>query len=597
MSLSRQFDKIEIKADSMASNIAHDFIKFRASMQPRFEDNKELQEYLFAESTRTTANGGKGGDGGGWSHSTHTPILKYIRKNLVSQYMRYLFSSRKWLELEDGTMEDQTLENIDKIEGYLTTKHRQSNFRSTIYEMVNDDLCVHGIMIGKLDWIAESNPDPRTGRPNRGYTGPKLSRIRPEDIAFNLRSTDFYNTHKIVRYLKTMGEIVREMNENPSLGWSQEAFEQAKKYRLHAKGGKQFEHDDSTARLAGEGINTWDEYFRSGEVEILEFYGDLYDEAEDKLYKNHVITVIDRLHVLRAEPLDTWSGRPHIFCAFYEKRRDCLWGQGPLETLVGMQYMINHIRNGVSSSMDKVLNPKWLQIGEVQLPDDFHAPDAIVRIDEAEGSFSPLAPDLSFLSALPQIDQLRAEMEMYSGSIDITRGLPTPGEQTLGEVNILNSNANSTFQDTVVKIERDFITPVVQAEIELANQYLNGTDSITMMGEEGTKEIMEITREDITTNGRVVAVGASHFIEKAKRIADLNNMLQTASANPEMKQHMSSIKLAELYEEAMDVKKGDLVSPFIAIDEQMEAQNHAEELQESRVRELEERNQNIDDEL
>lgn len=596
MSLTRHYGHFDIQGDGLAKKIAMDWTSFRSSLDPYFENIKELTEYLYAGDTRSTSNANKGGEGSGWMHSTHTPILKHIRNNLTSQYMKNLFSSRDWMDLEDGTMEDQDLENIDKIKGYLETKHRLSGFETVVKEQLRNDLLTKGVLFGQVTWRDEKHIHPRTGELQQGYLGPELLRIRPEDIAFNIQATSFYNTHKIVRSIKTMGELLRDKEERPDLGYIDEAIEKAKKCRLHTKGGNKFSEDwRKHHQFNLDGFHAWEDYFNSGEVEILEFYGDLYDESSDTFYKNHVITVIDRLFVLRAEPLDTWSGRPHIFMSAWEPRMDNLWGQGPLEPLVGMQYMINHLRNGVADAIDQVLFPKWKKKGSVKMPENINMPNAVFAIDELEGDIEPLRPDTTFLTALPEINSLRAEMELYAGSPSETVGIRSPGEKTLGEVQMLSDNANAVFWDKIMDFERNYLTKVIQAELELASTYLNTTDSITMVGEDGTKEIMEIDRSDITTNGRVIAVGASHFIEKSKRIANLTAVLPLLAGVPSTMSHVSSISLAKHIEEALDIKDGSIVQAFIALEEQAEMEQKMDQLREDQQRELE--NRNIDDEL
>lgn len=570
---SRDFETMIAESDQLARDVAEDWTRWRNDMQEFMDRAQELKEQRYATSTRETSNANKGGGGSGWGHSTHLPKIAQIGDNLSSQYKRALFSNRNWLRLEAGQEEDLPVdaESRARVEGYLETKHRLDKFVNKMVKLI-DDWIHYGNCFARVDWVNEYHEDPETGKREQGYIGPRVNRISPEDIVFNVMSASFKEAPKIVRSLKTMGTLIRDMEERPELGYSEEAFIKAREWRSNLLSYGNEADLNRQKQLNFDGFNSFTDYLNSGVVEILEYYGDFYDKQADKFYKNHVITVMDKTWVLRFEPLNTWSGKPLIFHAGWRERPDNLWAMGPLDNLVGMQYMINHLRNGIADATDQILSPKWAIFGDVQEPEDVTAPHAIWRSPEANGQVVPLRPDTSFLSADFQIDKLEAQMEAYAGSPSQTMGIRTPGEKTAFEVQQLQDSAQAIFQFRVVQFETSFLEDIVNAELELAKRYLDVKDTISITDEEGVTEIVELTREDLATNGKIIPIGASHFVERSRAISEMQTLIQSLQIDPSVAQHFSSVQMARDIERMLEKEPGTYVEPYVRVTEQVEAQ-------------------------
>ena len=132
------------------------------------------------------------------------------------------------------------------------------------------------------------------------YIGPKLNRISPTDIVFDPTAPSFEKAPKIIRSLKTMGQIAAEIQEHPELGYLQEAFDRMRENRHafanHSQGDfKRNELYDIN------GFTGFWHYFNSDYVEVLDFYGDFFDKETGELKRNHLISVVDRSVVIRAQ--------------------------------------------------------------------------------------------------------------------------------------------------------------------------------------------------------------------------------------------------------------------------------------------------------
>src|SRR5690606_12310605 len=131
---------------------------------------------------------------------------------------------------------------------------------------------------------------------------------------FDPTSVDFISTPKIVRSIRSLGSIRKQIENDPASAYLEQVFTRVVDARNSLK---QFTQGDQSksARLQADGFGSYFNYWDSSDVEILDFYGDLYDVANDKLYQNHVISVIDRSFIMRMEPYPSWLGHPPIYHA------------------------------------------------------------------------------------------------------------------------------------------------------------------------------------------------------------------------------------------------------------------------------------------
>lgn len=565
--------------DDLASQIVTQYEEwrdYRRTVEQRWE---EVRRYKYATSTRETNNANIGGFGleneqkQGWSHSTHIPKLTQIADNLQANYMMAMFSATNWVEFEGHDQNAVMKEKRDAAEAYVITKCRLNNFRNEIDKCITDWIET-GNCFGYTEYVVEKHIDPDTGQETPGYQGPRFYRISPYDIVFNHLATSFERSPKIIYSLKTMGELLREVDECPELGYYKEAIDKAKELRSWCNSGKadqRFIRKLIHTQYEGYG-SPWD-YLRSGVVELHEFYGDIYNPTTGEFLKNHVITVMDRRWIIRKEPIKTWSGNPNIFHCGWRNRSESLWAMGPLENLVGMQYLINHLENTRADAFDEFVVPSIVTQGDVTLEGEKFGGLMAQRyhIDGADGAVTTLRPDSAFLQADLQIQYKEAQMEAYAGSPREAMGIRTAGEKTAYEVQQLQNAAGRIFQNKIDYFSEQFLEPVVNGMIESARRNLNAKDLVQITDKDtGAEVFLSITKEDLMANGRIVPVGSRHFAEKAKLAQTLQVLNQTLM--PEEKVHISSFDMANAFVNAADVAKILPVQKNIRIYESAEQQ-------------------------
>jgi len=518
----------------------------------------ETKKYTFATSTRETTNAQNP-----WSNTTNRPKLYNIYNNLSVNTDFSLFPHRDWLEFYGYDEAADSKEKRQAALSYLNTKHRMSNFRKVLRDLINDWL-LYGNCFAGVEYVTEVALDPVTGEELPAYIGPRPYRISPYDIVMNPKAVDFARTPKIVKVNKSIGELEREAIERPDLGYSPEAIALMKEERV-TMNSAEFDGEKENSFVA-DGYGSSSEYYQSGHVILYEFYGDIYDKETDTFLKNHMVTVADGQHILRKTPLTTYSGTPHIYHSVWKQRPDNLWGFGPLDNLIGLQYRINHLENAKADAFDQMLDPDMVFRGDVEIE---KVGAATYYYVPENGDVRPLAPDTTVLNADFQIQQIERDMEEYAGAPSEAVGIRTPGEKTASEFNGLTNAASRVFEYQT-NIFSVFLEQLVNAELELARVNLNTSDIISVIDDDfGVEQFIQITREDLTSNGKVIPVGAREYSRKQRLQQQLALFYQTGLADPEVLQHFPSEKIAVMWSELLDFE--DLYQKYGRIPERLEA--------------------------
>lgn len=552
-----------IHPEVMATEIANKWMEWNSYRSKWLEEKKELRNYLYATSTKTTANAILP-----WSNTTTTPKLTQISDNLHANYMATLFPQNKWMKWEALDRESGTKLKRDIIQAYMDNKLRQSNFLTVASKLVQDYI-IYGNCFATVEF-EKSFRTKRDGQQVLDYVGPKLVRISPYDICFNPTAASFDKTPKIIKTIMTLGEVKKFIDDTGNEAY-QAIFDKMVYARNAVKGG---DADVSKGNAyTADGFTDIKNYYDSNYVEILTFYGDIYDYSNSKLLRDRIISIVDRAYILENVEQPAWSGKAPIFHAGWRERPDNLYAMGPLDNLVGMQYRIDHLENLKADVFDQIAYPITKIRGDVE---DFdYAPGSRIYMGE-EGDVAYLVPDATALNADFQIRTLEDKMEEMAGAPRQAMGIRTPGEKTAFEVQQLQNSASRIFEHKAAHFERSFLEPALNAMLELATRNLDMIDNIEIVDpNSGVTVFRKIKKEDISGNGKIVPMGARHFAEKARRVQSLTTLWQIKASDPSVAAHLSGKKFAQILAE--ELQEPDLFGENIAITEQMETQMAAQD--------------------
>jgi len=553
--------QVSFDDDSLANKIADMWVKWDTNRSVWKSDQQELRNYLFATDTRKTSNSKLP-----WKNSTVTPKLTQIRDNLHANYMAALFPSETWFFWEASDKSEELTKKRYAITNYMKQKLKASNFQLLVSQLVYDYIDFGNVVV-TYDYVRDVISD-ATGNVVSRYIGPKAYRINPTDIVFNPLAETFDKTPVVRRMLKSLGDLMTDIETKPALNYNKEVLNKALQFRQNYRDDPEFKKE---LNMAIDGFGSADEYLESDMVELLEFWGDIYDPEKKTLLRNQLITVIDRKWILRKQPNPMWTGSKPMYHCGWRLRTDNLWAQGPLDQLVGMQYRIDHLENLKADVFDLIAYPVMV-VGGNTVEEFEYEPGATVFVGD-EGSLTFLRPDATALQADLQINELMNRMEELAGAPKQAMGIRTPGEKTKYEVQSLENAAGRIFQSKVSWFERNILEPLLNGMLGEAVRNFEGVERIRSVDEDyGTESFVEVTKDDLMAAGKIYPLGARHYGEQARFIQELSQTMAAVQAMPTVAAHISGKAIAKALEENLGWQNYRIVQDNAMIFEQAETQ-------------------------
>ena len=548
--------QVEYTPDKLATRISDMWVMWDSARNTWKSDKQELRNYLFATSTRSTSNAQLP-----WKNSSVTPKLTQIRDNLHANYMAALFPNENWFYWESTDKNQQVYKKRSAIINYMKQKLKASNFQLLISRLVYDYIDFGNVFVTH-DYLRDV-----VGTTVR-YVGPKAYRLDPHDVVMNPVADEFNNAPVVRRMLKSVGDFLHDIETKPALGYDKAVVKKVMEFRRELRDDAEMR---KSANLSIDGFGSIDEYLNSDMVELLEFWGNIYDPDTQKLYKNQIITVVDRMYVIRMKENDNWIGGKPMYHCGWRLRPENLWAQGPLDQLVGLQYRIDHLENLKADVFDLIAYPVIKVKGNTVEEFEYSPGEMVFCGDEGDIEF--LRPDATALQADIQINELMNRMEELAGAPKQAMGIRTPGEKTKYEVQSLENAAGRIFQSKVSWFERNILEPLLNGMLADAISNFEGIERIRSVDEDfGTEIFVEVTKDDLMANGKLYPMGARHFAEQARFIQELTQTMSVVQALPTVAAHISGKAVAKALEENMGWGNYNIVRDNVSIMEQAETQ-------------------------
>jgi len=571
----------QLQKDDLAIQIGLRWHEYDSARQEWKDQKKELREYIVALDTRKTSNSSLP-----WRHTTTIPKLTQIRDNLHAQYMAALFPNDDWLRWEAHSKDGLNKDIRVAIQFYMKSKVRRGDFKKTVSALVYDYIDF-GNIFASVDYVRDVRPtdekDPDS-LPQILYQGPRLVRVSPYDVVFDPNSSNFEQGWYIRRELKTLGDLKKDISKltgRPKAA-AKKAFERLLSNRGAVRGEWNFTDLDTKAGLQVDGFGSYSKYLHSDYCEILTFHGDWYNSATDTFQEDRIVTVYDRALVIQNVQNQSWTGHRGMVHVTWRGRSDSIVGMGPLDNIVGMQYKIDHLENIKADMFDLIAMPPIKIKGQVE---NFSwAPLAEIQLGE-DGDVQMLAIDAKALQAETQIQILEQKMEEFAGAPRQAVGQRTPGEKTAFEIQVLEQNSTKMFQEKTYRFEEHGLEKILNMMLEVARRNIDGIDLIATMDDDfGTKNFISITKADLSIEGKIVPIGARHFLQRNLAIQNYIGLRNAIGGDPTVMSHISGIGEAKMFEDLLGLEKYELVRENVRIEEALASaalqQEGAQSLQE-----------------
>lgn len=560
---------LEKDSDQFAVSLSNMYNEWSTYKAPALALDAELQKFIFATDTKQTTVSSLP-----WKNTTTRPKLCQIRDNLHANLMATLFGNSMWLDWEAS--EDLGPDFRDKKRaalGYMYSKinHPSSDFYETVSDLVLDYIDYGNVFASGSNYIIKSYNN--SSAEVVEYKGPQLSRFSPYNVAMSPVAKNSNVAPKFHRSLMTLGDVAKIVSEGED--YNKEAFEKVLQLRKtlvetyeSTKATDASDHWRSSA-FRVDGFGDMYNYYSGDWVDILDFYGDVYDRISGELRENRIITVMDRHTIIRDIPNPTNNGSPIIRHVGWRQRPDNVYCMGPLHNLVGLQYRLDHLENLKSDALDLSVFPLWKIKGDVE-QFDIVPNEKIILGDD--GDVIPMVPPQSALNVNLEIQQIENTMEEMAGAPKQAMGFRTPGEKTKFEVQILENNASRMFFHKATWFERNGLEPLLNDMFEAGVRNLKRSgETIFFTNEDGVQVPMQITADDLNAKGRFRPRGASHFVEKANKLQNIITYANSAmAADQAINVHFSGLEMAKQLGELLELDS-KVVSPYIRITEAQQA--------------------------
>ena len=542
---------------ALAGDIAGYWEEWNSSRETAMALWSEIDNYLLATDT-SMLEGGENFD-----HKTHIPIASELHEDLLAIVYSTMFPHEDWLGWKGFEINAITKQLRSKVKSYIKQCHALSGFNIQMRKVI-DDLVRYGNCFAQA-YYKNDTVDTEEGYLS-GYSGPAVKRISPFDIVFNPTATDFEKTPKIIRSLVSVGELL-EFLENISDEDQMITSEETQSLLQRRTGGFRDRAERyKDKQFIPQGFGSLDEYYSSGYVELLWFYGDILDEVETKVYKKRCIVVVDKDTII----LDKEEIKPSVFKGGWTARPDNLWSQGPLDKVIGINYMINHRENGKNDAIDKFIYPDRSYVGDVEEIYDEVTGHTKYIMPEG-GSVSDIRPDSTVLTFDNQIMMHRDLARTSARLPQQLAGFRTAGEKTATEVQSLNDGAFRGFINKVAQVEEDLLEPLVQAEMRIAKDNFSSIIKVLEEDEEGILLTTSITEEDLSANGKLLPVGSRRFSRQLQQLQGLTQLTNTNIAQM-VAPHINTYNLAKTVEGLYGFDQYAFINKFASIDENLEMQ-------------------------
>ena len=506
--------ELHLDKDNLADDIANKFVSWDNSKQQWFREYQETLQYVYATDTKQIMT-----QRNDFNNCTHVPKLTQIADTLRTYYLESVFSLRDPFVFENYQSSAEEIKKKRNIQLFTNRILLERTNLKSIVKQLFDDYIMAGNCFVTPVWETDT-VTLEDGTQGERNVGVRYMRINPADIAFDVTARSFKEAPKIIRSVLSLADVATMAEGNETM---KKAFDRALKNRSDvrrvATSGDTIV--DNMVNIAGFG--SWTDYFNSDCVEILTFFGDIFDIEKNQLHKARKITVMDRCIVLADEEMPKYNRFDTIFQARWRDRADNLWGMSPLANLLGMQYRIDFLENKRSDVYDFISDPMIKTKGDVSLPEivgpgaEFNCPP--------DGDANFMAPDATILTADTYIDRYMALMDVMAGTPSETIGFRTPGEKTMFEVQQLQNAASRVFTRQIRKFEEELLEPVLNCSLQLFAGNMKGqTITIEERDGESMPEIIKINIDDLVRPGYLKAVGSINYADKAIMLQTLQQL-------------------------------------------------------------------------
>lgn len=272
------------------------------------------------------------------------------------------------------------------------------------------------------------------------------------------------------------------------------------------------------------------------------------DELKQGKTKWLIITMLNGHVVARVRPYPFWHGKLNFlsFCPAPDPHE--FWGLGKAEMVFKMQALSNRFASQKADALELVINPMWLynRLSGIDAQAIYSHPGRTIGVNGPvdDTQLRPVPMNLEgFMHADRELAQFWQWMQQATGIVEDTiSGMPSSGRQTKAEFVGRQENVLTRQMLEAKLAEECFVEPLCDMMYSLDKQFLTVPHKLKILGSDGVvdpitgatfpQQPVTVDLEDLNTDYRARAQGATQMIGKAARRADVMQLQGLLQSNP-----------------------------------------------------------------
>lgn len=484
-----------------------------------------------------------------WRHHLTGAKAYEAVETIVGYLMAATFPNRDWFGVDPtGPHTDDNLLLARLIKKHVTDKLDESGFKSQ-WAVFLRQLVITGTSVVALPWRTDTET---------GHRRVKINVMDDEDDKGEYANEEYvYNVYDApaIEVLDVFDCYVDPSSTNPNKGAFIRKLTKSKGELLELIKDGVYDIDPlkvinrrddssgldtSSSRKSNlqtfEGLQT-QSWSPCELVELIEYWGDVYDDDTGECDCNMVVTLMDN-EVISSEPSPFWCGKPFII-GTYSMTGHSPYGFGGIQPVLGLLHQLDIVTNQRLDNLELAINNMWtLKSDGVLQPDDVYTePGRVFQVSD-HGDLQPLASQSqSWAVTYQEAGLLEQTVDKSFGTGNyISSNQQRSGERvTATEVAAVRDAGGNRLSTVHKHIEETALIPFLGKLFSLIHQFTVEPVMVRVAGD-GADEYgyWELEPTDFNMPVKLRPVGSDNVIERKAYVQSRLEFVQAVSGLPDV---------------------------------------------------------------
>lgn len=488
-----------------------------------------------------------------WRHRLTGAKAYEAVETIVGYLMAATFPNRDWFGVDPvGPHTDDNLQLARLIKRHVTNKLDESGFKSQ-WAIFLRQLVITGTSVIALPWRTDTT---------YGHEHVKIDVYDDDDDVLAGGNTQYgvneyvYNTYDApnIEVIDVLDCYIDPTVTDPNQGAFIRKLRKTKHELLAAAKSGDYDvdpkdiidykcddlYDTSSSRRntlrTYEGLQTH-EWNPSEMVELIEYWGDLYDEETGDCQYNMVVTLMGET-VLSCEPSPYWCNKPFII-GTYSMTGHSPYGFGGIQPVLGLLHQLDIVTNQRLDNLELAINNMWtLKSDGVLQPDEVYTePGRVFQVSD-HGDLQPLASQAqAWTVTYQEAGLLEQTVDKSFGTGNyISSNQQRNGERvTATEVAAVRDAGGNRLSTVHKHIEETALIPFLAKLFAMVHQFTVEPVVVRVAGD-GADEYgyWELEPTDFNMPVKLRPVGSDNVIERKAYVQARLEFVQAVSGLPDV---------------------------------------------------------------